>query len=223
MAREQAETQGAARRAACSSPSAALLGVAAIVAVVVAVLVLGRRQLGDKRPAAVGLGSSSVKLPVRKDHRPDRGGEGRRLRRQVVPARGPRPHDRRQGHLQDEPADLGQPQPEPVRGRLSTPTARRRRSATSTRSSTAASRSSTRPARRRGRHRHARGDLQGAAEGQGRLPQAAFREQHRDAVRRSPRPRGSTSSAARRWNEKVFDAIRTFREQYIDKGPEFIP
>jgi Protein of unknown function (DUF3105) len=25
------------------------------------------------------------------------------------------------------------------------------------------------------------------------------------------------------WNDKVFDALRAFREQYVDKGPEFIP
>jgi Protein of unknown function (DUF3105) len=25
------------------------------------------------------------------------------------------------------------------------------------------------------------------------------------------------------WNEKVIDAIRSYREQYVDKGPEFIP
>ncbi|MDX6655848.1 MAG: hypothetical protein QOH62_641, partial [Solirubrobacteraceae bacterium] len=25
------------------------------------------------------------------------------------------------------------------------------------------------------------------------------------------------------WNTKAIDAIRDFREQYVDKGPEFIP
>ena len=40
---------------------------------------------------------------------------------------------------------------------------------------------------------------------------------------RSPRPPGATRSPARRSNDKVFDAIRTFRARYIDKGPEDVP
>jgi len=26
-----------------------------------------------------------------------------------------------------------------------------------------------------------------------------------------------------KWNANVIDAIRAYREQYVDKGPEFIP
>jgi len=26
-----------------------------------------------------------------------------------------------------------------------------------------------------------------------------------------------------KWNQNVIDAIRAYREQYVDKGPEFIP
>ena len=40
---------------------------------------------------------------------------------------------------------------------------------------------------------------------------------------RWPRPPGHTLLACPSMNDKVFDAIRTFRAGYTDKGPENVP
>jgi hypothetical protein len=56
-----------------------------------------------------------------------------------------------------------------------------------------------------------------------RLPHAAVREHDRHEVRRA-RPRAWTHSVTcPEMNDKVFDALRTFRARFIDKGPEPVP
>ena len=56
-----------------------------------------------------------------------------------------------------------------------------------------------------------------------RLPHAALRERAPRCRTRSPRPPGATCSAAPTMNDKVFDAVRAFWKNYVDKGPEIIP
>ena len=156
----------------------------------------GRRDLVEQRAVAVGLGELERQAAGAQDHRSRHGGEGGRLRREVVPARGPRPHRRRRSpttRTRRRRATTTRTRPRTA----STPTARRRRSATSTRSSTAASRCSGSRARRRTVDRHPAGDLQRAAQGQVRLPRSCSSRTTRACRSRSPPPSGSTTSAAR--------------------------
>ena len=55
-----------------------------------------------------------------------------------------------------------------------------------------------------------------------RLPHAAVREHDQDAVRRR-RDRLGPPARLPDDEHKVFDAIRAFRTEYIDKGPEVVP
>ena len=56
-----------------------------------------------------------------------------------------------------------------------------------------------------------------------RLPHAALREHDRTWTRAVAATAWTHSLTCPEMNDKVFDAIRTFRARYIDKGPETVP
>ena len=174
--------------------------------------VLGRAGRGrGRRRSVVGRRSAAATTATAEVA----GGRARRSRRSRRPTsrRPPRPRAARSwtppnegaGHeekdfkavrLQAEPADLGQPLPAVVPGRHLRARATRRSSASScTRSSTAASTSST----SRARPPTTVAQLETLYQGERRrLPHAALPERARRCRSRSPRPPGTTSSAARR-------------------------
>ena len=135
LAQEEAARRAAARKRTLQIGGGAVLGVAVIAVV------------ADRRPRA---GAATARASI--------DGERHRARRPTrrppgAPSRSSSPraatHTAVQGHLQDQPADVGQPQPDPGAGRLLYGRATRRpRRTSSTPSSTGASSSSTSRARR---------------------------------------------------------------------------
>ena len=213
--KEQAEKAAAARRKRLQL----------IFGVVLAVLVLGGGV--PPSPSACSVATSLAPRHARRQRGhpgatgggPRRGREGRRLQDRERAQRGQRP--RGEGvqalRLQAEPADLGQPLPAVVPGRHLR----------------AGQHSGARPARPHARARPDQHPVQ--ARHAGATPSASSR---RSTTRwtaattccctktppgcrsPSPRPPGTTSSGCPTMNPQVFDAIRAFRDEWIDKGPE---
>ena len=223
LEREEAERRAAGRRKRLQYVFGGLLALAAVggIVAVLALGVLGGNDSGGGpgNPKSAS-NASGVKLPEQKTGDLKAAAAGRRLQAREPRDRGLDARDQElQGlGLQDEPADLGQPQPGLVRGRHLR----------------AGRHAEARHARPPARARPHRGPVQGGHAGRRRAKLEAFLGEtdgyHMLLFQNTTGMDAAVAATA--WghsltcteiNDRTFDALRTFRTTYIDKGPESVP
>lgn len=219
MALEESERKSAARTRRLQLAGGALLGVAAIVAVIVAVTAGGGSSSGSG-PSPSDSTSSSVKLPVRKETDLATAAKAAGCVVKSFPLEG-RDHTTAKVTYKTNPPTSGNHNPDPAEDGFYPNGA---------------------PPKERNVHalEHGRIELQwkpGTPQNVIDTLEAIFNEPlkgksgyHQLLFENNTGMPFQVAAASWQhylgcpaWNQNVIDAIRSYREQYVDKGPEFIP
>ena len=219
MALEESERKSAARTQRLQLAGGALLGVAAVVAVIIAVTSGGNSSSGSG-PSPSDSASSSVKLPVRKVTDLATAAKAAGCVVKSFPLEG-RDHTTAKVTYKTNPPTSGNHNPDPAEDGFYPHGA---------------------PPKERNVHalEHGRIELQwtpGTPQNVIDTLEAIFNEPlkgksgyHQLLFENNTGMPFQVAAASWQhylgcpaWNEKVIDAIRSYREQYVDKGPEFIP
>jgi hypothetical protein len=219
LALEQSEAKAAARTRRLQLAGGALLGVAAVVAVIIAVASGGSSSAGSG-PSPSDSAGSSVKLPVRKEANLAAAAKAAGCVVKSFPLEG-RDHVTGKVHYRTNPPTSGNHNPDPAQDGFYPNGA---------------------PPKERNVHalEHGRIELQwkpGTPKKVIDTLEAIFNEPlkgksgyHELLYENNTGMPFQVAAASWQhylgcptWNEKVVDAIRDYRETYVDKGPEFIP
>jgi Protein of unknown function (DUF3105) len=219
LALEQSEAKAAARTRRLQLAGGAVLAVAAVVAVVVAVASGGGSSSGSG-PSPSDSGSSSVKLPVRKQTNLAAAAKAAGCVVKSFPLEG-REHTTAKVHYRTNPPTSGNHNPDPAEDGFYPNGA---------------------PPKERNVHalEHGRIEIQwkpGTPKNVVDTLEAIFNEPlkgkagyHQLLYENNTGMPFQVAAASWQhylgcpaWNDKVIDAIRDYRETYVDKGPEFIP
>jgi hypothetical protein len=220
MALEESERKSAARTRRLQLAGGALLGVAAVVAVVIAVTSGGSSSSSGSGPSPADSASSSVKLPVRKVTDLAAAAKAAGCVVKSFPLEG-RDHTTAKVTYKTNPPTSGNHNPDPAEDGFYPNGA---------------------PPKERNVHalEHGRVELQwkpGAPQNVINTLEAIFNEPLKGKSgyhqllyeNNTGMPFEVAASSWQHylgcptWNANVIDAIRSYREQYVDKGPEFIP
>jgi hypothetical protein len=220
MAQEESERRSAARTRRLQLAGGALLGVAAVVAIVIAVSSGGSDSSSGSGPSPSDSANSSVKLPVRQETNLAAAAKAAGCVVKSFPLEG-RDHTTAKVKYHTNPPTSGNHNPDPAEDGFYPNGA---------------------PPKERNVHalEHGRIELQwkpGTPKNVIDTLEAIFNEPlkgksgyHQLLFENNTGMPFQVAAASWQhylgcttWNEKAIDAIRSFREQYVDKGPEFIP